>query len=143
MIKSRVSFFADDTAIYLAISSEGESNTLQNDPHTLELWEKKMEHELQPVQIPGPAYYKNQMSHQGQIYTSSWHGTVLASVPSAKYLGVTISDNLFLFVLFITIFKEVYTSDEQLKLLSMGPQWLSLQEGKPKTRVPKKKHQGL
>ena len=39
--KSRVRLFADDTAIYLAISSEGESVTLQNDLHTLELWEKR------------------------------------------------------------------------------------------------------
>ena len=37
-VKSRVRLFADDTAIYLAISSEDESITLQNDPHTLELW---------------------------------------------------------------------------------------------------------
>ena len=34
-------FFADDTAIYLAISSEGESIILQNDIHTLEIWEKR------------------------------------------------------------------------------------------------------
>ena len=41
MVKSRVSLFADDMAIYLAISSEDESITLQNDLHTLELWEKR------------------------------------------------------------------------------------------------------
>ena len=39
-VKSGVRLFADDTAIYLAISSEGESVTLQNDLHILELWEK-------------------------------------------------------------------------------------------------------
>ena len=39
-VKSRVRLFADDTAIYLAISSEGESVTLQNDFHILEIWEK-------------------------------------------------------------------------------------------------------
>ena len=32
-IKSRVRLFADDTAIHLAISSEGESISLQNDFH--------------------------------------------------------------------------------------------------------------
>ena len=41
--------------------------------------------------MPGPTYYKSQMSHPDQIIL---HGTVLESVPSAKYLGVTISDNL-------------------------------------------------
>ena len=36
-VKSRVRLFADDMAIYLAISSEGESITLQSDVHILEL----------------------------------------------------------------------------------------------------------
>ena len=40
-VKSRVRLFADDTAIYLAISSEGESITLQNDLFTLEKWEQR------------------------------------------------------------------------------------------------------
>ena len=39
-VKSRVRLFADDTAIYLAIISEGESTTLQNDLFTLEKWEQ-------------------------------------------------------------------------------------------------------
>ena len=36
-VKSRARLFAHDTALYLAISSEGGSITLQNDLHTLEL----------------------------------------------------------------------------------------------------------
>ena len=36
-VKSRIRLFADDMAIYLAISSEGESITLQSDVHILEL----------------------------------------------------------------------------------------------------------
>ena len=47
-VKSRVRLFADDTAIYLAISSEGESTTLQNDLHTLELWEKRWDMSFNP-----------------------------------------------------------------------------------------------
>ena len=31
-----------------------------------------MGHELQPVQMPGPTYYKNQLSHPDQKYIS-WH----------------------------------------------------------------------
>ena len=38
-VKSRVRLFADDTPIYLAISSEGESFTLQNDLDQLKIWE--------------------------------------------------------------------------------------------------------
>ena len=40
-VKSRVRLFADDTAIYLDISSDGESITLQNDIHILEIWGKR------------------------------------------------------------------------------------------------------
>ena len=47
-VKSRVRFSADDTAIYLAISSEGESITLQNDLHTLEIWEKRWNMSFNP-----------------------------------------------------------------------------------------------
>ena len=50
-VKSRVRLFADDTAIYVAISSEGESVTLQNDLHCLEIWGKRWSHELQSVYI--------------------------------------------------------------------------------------------
>ena len=69
-VKSRVRLFADDTAIYLAISSEGESITLQNDLHDPRHIRKTMGHGLQPVQMPGPTYYKSQMSHPDQIHTS-------------------------------------------------------------------------
>ena len=37
-VKSRVRLFVDDTAIYLAISSKGESIILQNNLFTLEKW---------------------------------------------------------------------------------------------------------
>ena len=50
-----------------------------------------MGHELQPVQMTGPTYHKSQMSHPDQIHTS-WH--CLRTVPSAKHLVLTISDNL-------------------------------------------------
>ena len=47
-VKSRIRLFADDTAIYLAISSEGESVTLQNDLHILEIWEKRWDMSFNP-----------------------------------------------------------------------------------------------
>ena len=90
-VKSSVKLFADDTAIYLAISSEGESNILQSDLHTLEIWERRWDMSFNPS--------KCQVLHIARakcpIQTRSiLHGTVLELVPSAKYLGVTISDNL-------------------------------------------------
>ena len=51
-----------------------------------------MGHELQPVQMPGPANHKGQLCLIRIKYTP--HGTVLESVPSAKYLGFKIPDNL-------------------------------------------------
>ena len=90
-VKSRVRLFADDTAIYLTISSEGESVTLQNDIHTLEIWVKRWDMSFNPS--------KGQVLHitraKCPIQTGYiLHGIVLESVPSAKYLGITIADNL-------------------------------------------------
>ena len=48
LTRSSPEFFADDTAIYLAISSEGESVTLQNDIHTLEIREKRWDKSFNP-----------------------------------------------------------------------------------------------
>ena len=64
-VKSRVRLFAYDTAIYLAISSEGESITLQNDIFTLERWEQRWEMSFNPskCQVLHTLYYKSQMSH--------------------------------------------------------------------------------
>ena len=90
-IKSRVRLFADDTAIYLAISSEGESIILQNDLHTLEIWEKRWDMSFNPSKCQVLHITRAKCPIQTRYIL---HGTVLESVPSAKYLGVTISDNL-------------------------------------------------
>ena len=87
-MQTRVRLFADDTAIYLAISSEGEQITLQNDLHILEIWEKRCD---MSFNRPNVRLYISQEPIQTRYIL---HGTVLDSVPSAKYLGVTISDNL-------------------------------------------------
>ena len=90
-VKSRVMLFADDTAIYLAISSEGESIILQNDLHTLEIWEKRWNMSFNPSKCQVLHITSAKCPIQTRYIL---HGTVLESVPSAKYLGVTISDNL-------------------------------------------------
>ena len=48
LVKSRIRLFADDTAIYLAISSGGESITQQNELHILEIWEKRWDMSFNP-----------------------------------------------------------------------------------------------
>ena len=90
-VKSRVRLFADDTAIYLAISSEGELIILQNDLHTLEIWEKRWDMSFNPSKCQVLHITRAKCPIQTRYIL---HGTVLESVPSAKYLGVTISDNL-------------------------------------------------
>ena len=84
--------FADDTAIYLAISSEGESVTLQNDLHILEIWQKKRwDMSFNPSKCQVLHITRAKCPIQTRYIL---HGTVLESVRSAKYLGVTISNNL-------------------------------------------------
>ena len=92
-VKSRGRLFADDTAIYmyLAISSEGESVTLQNDLHILEIWEKQWDMSFNPSKCQILHITRAKCPIQTRYIL---HGTVLDSVPSAKYLGVTISNNL-------------------------------------------------
>ena len=90
-VKSRVRLFADDTAIYLAISSEDESITLQNDLFTLERWEQRWDMSFNPSKCQVLHITRAKCPIQTRYIL---HGTVLDSVPSAKYLGITISDNL-------------------------------------------------
>ena len=90
-VKSKVRLFADDTAIYLSLTSVNQSITLQNDLKSLEIWENKWDMEFNPS--------KCQVIHvtkRKQVIPSRYflHGTLLESVSSAKYLGVDISHNL-------------------------------------------------
>ena len=90
-VKSRVRLFADDTAMYLALSSHIEGQVLQNDLLSLEKWEKMWDMNFNPS--------KCQVLHVTRLKTPIetkylLHDTMLDSVSSAKYLGVTISDDL-------------------------------------------------
>ena len=90
-VKSRVRLFADNTAIYLAISSEGESITLQNDLHILEKWEQRWDMSFNPSKCQILHITRAKCPIQTKYIL---HDTVLQTVPSTKYLGVTISDDL-------------------------------------------------
>ena len=90
-VQSRVRLFADDTAIYLAITQAKQSHTLQTDLTTLEHWEKQWDMEFNPS--------KCQVIHitrlKKHIDTTYYlHNTKLESTSSAKYLGVTIAEDL-------------------------------------------------
>ena len=88
-VKSRVRLFADDTAMYLAFSSHIEDQALQNDLLSLEKLEKMWDMNFNPS--------KCQVLHvtKTPIETKYFlHDTMLDSVSSAKYHGVTILDDL-------------------------------------------------
>ena len=90
-VKYRFRLFADDTAIYQAISSEGESITLQNDLFNFVIWEQRWDMGFNPSKCQVLHITRAKCPIQ-TIYILQ--GTVLESVPSAKYLDITISDNL-------------------------------------------------
>ena len=90
-VRSRVRLFADDTALYLCISNLSEANTFQEDLCKLELWEEAWYMNFNPI--------KSQVLHATRLKTpipSKYflHSIELDSLSAAKYLGVTISDEL-------------------------------------------------
>ena len=90
-VQSSVRFFADDTAMYLAISSLPDENILQDDLSKLDQWEKSLDMNFNPT--------KCQVLHITRLKTpipSKYflHNTELKSATAGKYLGVTISDDL-------------------------------------------------
>ena len=90
-IQSQVRLFADDTAVYLTVNSHEAANTLQADLDTLQEWELTWDMEFNPGKCQVMHITKSRAPFQSQ-YTL--HGQTLESVDSAKYLGVTISQDL-------------------------------------------------
>jgi len=90
-VKSKVRLFADDTTLYLTISTSSQSEILQKDLDNLERWSHKWDMEFNP--------FKCQVIHitrsQNPIPTQyTLHNCILESVSSATYIGVDISSDL-------------------------------------------------
>ena len=90
-VKSRVRLFADDTAMNLAISSTTDGQVLQTDLACLEQWEKMWDMQFNPS--------KCQVLHitrKAKPLDTKYilHNVELESASAAKYLGVTIADDL-------------------------------------------------
>ena len=90
-VTSQVRLFADDTAVYLTISSPSDCQKLQNDLLTLESWEKQWDMEFNPskCQVLHITRSKKPIQHSYKL-----HGQTLSPVKDAKYLGVDISHDL-------------------------------------------------
>ena len=90
-VKSRVRLFADDTAMYLALDKQGDSEILQKDLESLEKWEKLWDMSFNPSKCQVIHVTRSKSPSQTIYYL---HGCALESVSSAKYLGVTVSEDL-------------------------------------------------
>ena len=90
-VQSRVRPFADDTAIYLSLTSVKQSRILQNDLLQLQNWEKEWDMEFNPSKCQVIHITKLRNPIQTEYFL---HNRKLESVSSAKYLGVDISRDL-------------------------------------------------
>ena len=90
-LHSSVRLFADDTIAYLVMMSHEDSDRLQEDLVTLAEWKEQWRMKFHPSKC-------NKMtvtSKRDPIITDyDLHGHILANVPSAKYLGVTLTQDL-------------------------------------------------
>jgi hypothetical protein len=90
-VKSKVRLFADDTIVYLTVKSTKDAQNLQNDLHSLETWESDWSMEFNPDKCE---ILRISRKKHPIIFPYKLHGIELKSTSAAKYLGVTISQDL-------------------------------------------------
>ena len=84
--------FADDCLLYRHVNSQNDSDLLQQDLSALEKWEEEWQMSFHPQKCTVIRIATNQRHVIPTQYTL--HGHTLEVVDSAKYLGVTISEDL-------------------------------------------------
>ena len=91
VISSKVRLFADDCLVYREIKSRPDQNNLQKDQNLLENWESTwaMRFNAAKCNIMRVSRKQTPIPYQYEL-----SGQVLEEVKDAKYLGVTISDDL-------------------------------------------------
>ena len=90
-LKSNVRLFADDTIVYLTISALTDCHTLQTDLHKLEKWEEEWLMSFNPDKCEIIHISRKQ---KPILFQYTLHNQVLKSTNKAKYLGVTITNDL-------------------------------------------------
>ena len=88
---SSVRLFADDTIVYLTMTSEDDCEKLQEDLHALERWEKDWLMEFHPDKCSVMRVTRKKTVKK---YPYTLHGQVLVDESETKYLGVTLTDNM-------------------------------------------------
>jgi len=89
-LNAKVRLFADDTIAYLAIVTDEDARSLQNDPTKLGESEQKWHMEFHPdkCQVLTISRKRNPVRYEYVL-----HGHKLRHVDSAKYLGVTMTSD--------------------------------------------------
>jgi hypothetical protein len=88
---SCVRLFADDSVIYRVINNTNYATQLQKDLDALQEWERKWLMEFHPEKCQ---LLRITNGHNPVKFPYSIHDHPLEAVPSAKYLGVELTDNL-------------------------------------------------
>ena len=90
-VRSKVRLFADDTAVYLAVTNLNDAQQLQQDLDKLQLWEDRWDMEFNPSKCT-----VIQVTRSKKLIPSVYtlHGHILETVSSAKYLGVNLTNDL-------------------------------------------------
>ena len=83
-IVSQVRLFADDTAIYLTLETEHDSDILQKDLDRLQAWESMWDMEFNPSKCQVVRVTSSRTPLKTEYVL---HGQVLEAVISARYLG--------------------------------------------------------
>lgn len=88
---SNVRLFADDTIVYLTISSLTDCHTLQSDLQKLEQWEQEWLMSFNPDKCEIIRITRKQ---KPIIFDYVLHNQILQSTENAKYLGITLTKDL-------------------------------------------------
>ena len=91
-VSSEIRLFADDCLLYRPIRSRADAIRVQDDLISLQTWEDKWLMSFNPDKCEVLRITNKRKGIIASEY--SIHGSVLRTVESAKYLGVTISRNL-------------------------------------------------
>ena len=81
-ILSQFRLSADDTAVYLTVKNQNDSNNLQNDLKTLQEWERTLDM-IQSKQVSGFAHQKSQTAYPLPVYPP-WRNLSTCNVVSVR-----------------------------------------------------------
>ena len=88
---SQVRLFADDTIVYLTVTAVDDCEKLQEDLKRLEKWEEEWQMEFHPAKCN---VLRITRKKSRVMFRYTLHDHILEEVPSAKYLGITISNDM-------------------------------------------------